>query len=130
MNEDKINSHGAAALTDGFKGTIYMASWNIGTLIHEYRHYLGLSPKAGKPDFLYHGDDPCDAGFDRTNHPEYCSNISRVAGFARGIDSDEMEIYMHHGENAVDDHYIPEDNNLLGFFLLKALGLNDITIVY
>ena len=39
---------------------------------------------------------------------------------------------MFYGENAVDSMYIEKRNGykLLGFFLLKALGLNDVEIVY
>ena len=114
-------------------------------LVHEYRHFLGLSSNAGvgTGGFIYHGD-VSSPGFwrDETNESiqaqslQYCKNISRVYGFARGCDTDEMEIYMFHGENAIDTTFLNSRKpvydgwRLLGFMLLKALGLNDITIVY
>ena len=134
VDESKVNSYGAGALSYGYKGTIYLktfgSTWDKGALIHEYRHYLGLSSGTSGDICNYHGDDPSGAGFDRASHSEYCSNISKVVGFARGIDSDDMEIYMFYGENSVDSMYIPQGDNLLSFFLLKALGLNDVEIVY
>lgn len=123
---------GSGGYCDGYKGKIVLYSGyisNIPSLIHEYRHYLGLSSSYGQ-QFLFHGDDPCGAGFDRANHPQYCSTISRVAGFPVGIDTDEMEIYMFYGENSVDGTYIPRSNCYMGYMLLKALGLNDVNIVY
>lgn len=136
------NSAGSGADTS-FKGVIHMGSQyeNLSAYVHEYRHFLGLSEQ---PDNVrgYHGDDYCGMGFSRRNnyYPEeypYYQNICKVAGFSRGIDDGSMEIYMFNSENSVDSKYIPREKNssssrkiLLGFFLLKALGLNDITIVY
>ena len=126
-------TYGSGGYCSGYKGKIvlynaYPDGSNIGTLVHEYRHYLGLSSTVGQ-QLMFHGDDPCNAGFDRDDYPEYCSTISRVIGFACGIDTDEMEIYMFYGENSVDG-IISRGSGLLGFMLLKALGLNDVNIVY
>ena len=130
-----VSGSGASA---SFKGTINMGgNYNdLTTYVHEYRHVLGL---AGTENHLYHGDDPCSMGFyrDWSNQKIYYQNICDIASFTRGIDDGSMEIYMFYGENSVDSKYIPRWKNssssrkiLLGFFLLKALGLNDITIVY
>ncbi len=130
------NSIGSGADTS-FKGVIHMGNQyeNLGAYVHEYRHFLGLSEQ---PDNVrvYHGDDYCGMGFSRYNNSEeytYYQNICNVAGFSRGIDDGSMEIYMFNSENSVDSVYIMSSlsgTQYLGFLLLKALGLNDINIVY
>ena len=132
LNESRADElvPGCEAVTHGgYKGTIYLKNVGLSTLCHEYRHFLGLARGTGFA-YCYHGDDTSDAGFGRVRYPERCSTISRVAGFTRGIDSDEMEIYMFNGENSVDGTYISDGGTYLGFILLKALGLNDVEIVY
>lgn len=129
VNADEVAKHGASAFVDGgYKGDIIMCAFNSNhrhVLVHEYMHYLGLAGRIFSDDFLYHGDDPCEAGFDRETHSTYCNNISKVYGFSFGRDSDDMEVYLFYGENSA-----PDGDGLLYFFILKALGLNDITIIY
>ena len=133
-NNTACSARGAAGLC-GYKGAIDLASINVNDyyskqcVVHEYRHFLGLSSGS----YQYHGD-VWECGFDRDRDAQdaaNCETISKVTGFARGV-NEGMEIYMFYGENAVDSNYIGVSNGykLLGFFLLKALGLNDITIVY
>lgn len=136
-DRDRCRQSGAGGLTLG--DTIYLRyttvneSYDKSAFVHEYRHTLGLGGSGAGS--RYHGD-VWDYGFSRnrdSQDAQNCSNISRVTGFTRGVDNDEMEIYMFYGENAVDTVYIPEYDGgwrYLGFFLLKALGLNEVNIVY
>lgn len=115
----------AAVTVGGYMGKIYLSPGytSSDTLLHEYRHFSGLVYSG------YHGDIMTGPKF--ANFPEYSSNISKVVNFARGGDGENFEIYMYNRENSIDDRIIPRmGGKNLGFFLIKALGLNDIDIVY
>ena len=110
---------------NGYLGKIYLGpGTGLNTLLHEYRHFCGLDYDG------YHGDLTVGPKFG--DFPEYSSNISKVVNFCRGGDSENFEIYMYNYENSIDSNIIQTagGGRLLGFFLLKALSLNDIDIVY
>ena len=116
---------GEAAGTSSYLGEINLMPMysTLSTLLHEYRHFCGLDYEG------YHGE--ITVGPEFAHLPEYSSNISKVVNFCRGGDSENFEIYMYNGENSIDSNIIPRvEGKLLGFFLLKALSLNDIDIVY
>lgn len=128
-------SKGVGAYTSGYKGPITVRHCGasgepLRIFLHEFRHAFGLLDG----DILYHSGDPVRAGFGSTTGPAYCENVSKVVGFSRGCDTGDYEIYMFYGENSVDDVDIPKEERAgyryISFFLLKALGLNDINIVY
>lgn len=111
----------AGAVTVGrYLGNIYVKpDIGLDRLLHEYRHFCGLSYDG------YHG------AIKFAFFPEYSSNISKVVNFCRGGDGENFEIYMYNGENSIDSNIIRRvGGKLLSFFLLKALSLNDIDIVY
>lgn len=116
----------AAGLTHGYLGKIYLGPWpGLNTLVHEYRHFCGLDYNG------YHGNLKRGPKFGDEKLKEYSSNISKVVNFCRGGDGENFEVYMYNGENSIDSNIIPRvAGKLLGFFLLKALSLNDIDIVY
>lgn len=141
---DYLSRRGAGG-TASNKGDITLRYFNINSnydkkvILHEYRHFLGLSDD----DIQYHGDCWHNYGtWHRTGYGsgygyfpqaiEYYNNICKVTSFSRGVDTEDMEIYMYYGENSVDSMYIPDNSGwrYLGFMLLKALGLNDIYIAY
>lgn len=122
---DSYKIGAAAAVTYGYLGKIYLGAShsNLSVLLHEYRHFCGLSFDG------YHGE--LNQGPKFAKFPEYSSNISKVVNFCRGGDGENFEIYMYNGENSIDSNIIQESGGrLLNFFLLKALSLNDIDIVY
>lgn len=122
------------------KGDIILRYFQKSTLVHEYRHFLGLSMGDETSKCIqYHGDSDRNFGtWNRTGwnnaYPDakiYYKNICDVYGFSRGVDPEEnMEIYVFYGENSVDSTFINHGYQYLSFMLLKALGLNDINIVY
>lgn len=115
----------AGAVTVGrYLGNIYVKPYiDLDRLLHEYRHFCGLSYDG------YHG--AIVKGPEFASFPEYSSNISKVVSFCRGGDGENFEIYMYNGENSIDSNIIRRvGGKLLGFFLLKALSLNDIDIIY
>ena len=139
-NQSQLKNRGAYG-SCSYGATMTLGYFNLNedydkhSIVHEYRHFLGLAGNGIK----YHGDI-YDSSFyrsgfyDNPNFPaaQYCAKITEITSFTRGVDSKDMEIYSFYGENAVDTKYIPSPYGyrFLGFMLLKALGLNDITIVY
>ena len=120
----KVGEAGAVTV-GGYLGNIYVKPGgpSLYTLLHEYRHFCGLSYDG------YHGALTIGPKF--ASFPEYSSNISKVVNFCRGGDSENFEIYMYNYENSIDSNIIQRSGGrLLSFFLLKALSLNDIDIVY
>lgn len=117
----------SGGLTYGYLGDIYISPkrFDLYVLSHEYRHFCGLSYDG------YHGDLKRGPKFGNEKLKEYSSNISKVVNFCRGGDDENFEIYMYNGENSIDSNIIPRvAGKLLIFFLLKAISLNDIDIVY
>lgn len=108
-----------------YGSSIHISSTNKGTLIHEYRHFLGLSSSA--VNMGYHGDAGTPP-LRRDSNNSYYQTVKNVYSFYIGADENnegEEEIYIFYGENS-----LPDTAYYLDFMILKALGLNDINIVY
>ena len=114
-----------------YGSTIQISTVDRGTLVHEYRHFLGLSSSAVM--LGYHGDATSppllrDYGQLFPDRYPYYQTIKNVYSFYLGADENnegEEEIYIFYGENS-----LPDTSYYLDFMILKALGLNDINIVY